>query len=144
MAITQLSIFLPNEPGALSGAVSRISGAGINIRALSLADTRDFGILRLIVSDIDATVAALDDIAIAARTPVVALRMDDRAGALDEILKILSAARINIEYVYAFTANLPAAACVVMRVDDTQKAEACLLAAGRSVLDDEELRSLFG
>ena len=105
MAITQLSAFLENTPGTLYKAVCAISDAGVNLRALSVADTRDFGILRVIVSDIDKTVAALSDDTIITRTSVIAVRMSDKAGALKQILSILQAAGINIEYVYAFTAN---------------------------------------
>lgn len=143
MAITQLSVFLANQPGELSKAVSRISGAGINIRALSLADTKDFGILRIIVSDVGKTIEVLDDIAVSAQTPVIALRMEDEAGALDRILKTLAGDNINIEYVYAFTSSVPGSACVVLRVDDTHRAEECLLAAGLEPLSDAGLKELF-
>ena len=107
MAITQLSAFLENRPGTLYGAVSAISDAGINIRALSVADTRDFGILRLIVSDVEKTKEVLSDGVVITETKVIAARMSDEAGSLKKILKIIQDTGVNIEYVYAFTQDPP-------------------------------------
>ena len=103
MAITQLSAFLENTPGTLYQAVSAISDAGVNIRALSVADTRDFGILRLIVSDVEKTREALSDDTVITQTKVIAAKMNDEAGSLKKILKIIRDTGVNIEYVYAFT-----------------------------------------
>ena len=106
MAITQLSAFLENRPGTLYGAVSSISDAGVNIRALSVADTRDFGILRLIVSDVAKAKEVLSDGVVITETKVIAARMSDEAGALKMILKIIQETGVNIEYVYAFTSSV--------------------------------------
>ncbi len=143
MAITQLSVFLENKPGALSDVVRTISGAGINIRAMSLADTRDFGILRIIVSDVEATEAVLKERSIVSRTEVLAVGMDDRAGALNDVLGILEEAGVNIEYMYAFTSTGVDRAYVVLRVDDVKAAEEKLTEAGQTVLSDESLRALL-
>ena len=143
MAITQLSAFLENTPGTLYKAVCAISAAGVNLRALSVADTRDFGILRVIVSDIDKTVAALSDDTIITRTSVIAVRMSDKSGALKQILSILPAAGINIEYVYAFTANAANSAYVVLRVNDIENAEAILTQNGLETLNDEDLNTIL-
>lgn len=142
MAITQLSVFLDNVPGTLCKAVSAISGAGINIRALSVADTRDFGIMRLIVPDAEKAKEALDEYT-AAETQVIAVRMDDRTGALKEILKVLEKDGINIEYVYAFAASTPGSAYVVLRVNDNEEAEAILAQNGIRTLCDEDLNDLL-
>ena len=99
MAITQLSAFLENRPGTLYEAVSAISDAGVNIRALSVADTRDFGILRLIVSDVEKTKEVLSDNVVITQTKVIAARMSDEAGALKKILKVIQDTGVNIEYV---------------------------------------------
>ena len=107
MAITQLSIFLMNEPGALVNAVSAISGDGANIRAMSIAEANDFGILRIIVSDSDAVAGLLGEKYLYSKTEVVAARMSDRSGALYPILVVLNEANINIEYMYAFTGSGP-------------------------------------
>ena len=143
MAITQLSVYLANQPGTLSAAIRAISGAGINIRALSLADTRDFGILRLITSDIEATKTALTERAIATETPVIAVKMSDKAGALNEILRILEKAGINIEYVYAFTSTIAGAAYVVFRVNNIDEAEAVLKDNGVETLSDADLEGML-
>ena len=103
MAITQLSAFLENTPGTLYQVVSALSDADVNLRALSVADTKDFGILRVIVSDAERAKKVLSDYTVAAETKVIAVKMDDHAGALKKILQIMQEAGINIEYVCAFT-----------------------------------------
>ncbi len=143
MAITQLSVFLENKPGQLARAVKIISNGGVNIRALSLADTRDFGILRLIVSDVAEARELLQGLSIVTETPVIAVRMDDQAGALNDVLQALNRANINVEYVYAFTGNDTLSAYVVFRVDDVAHAENVLREAGVSTLDDEGIKKLL-
>ena len=143
MAITQLSAFLENTPGTLYKAVSTISDAGINIRALSVADTRDFGILRMIVSDVEKTKEGLSDSTIATETKVIAAKMSDEAGALKKILAIIQATGVNIEYVYAFTSSVAGSAYVVLRVDDVESAEAVLAGNGIEMLNDEDMTALL-
>ena len=143
MAITQLSAFLANEPGTLYSAVSAISDAGINMRALSVADTRDFGILRIIVSDPDKARRILEDSTTVAETPVIAVRMADQAGALKAILSILEQAGINIEYVYAFTTAGKDSAYVVLRVNDIEGAEEILRKNGQKTLSDEDIKEIM-
>ena len=105
MAITQISIFLMNQPGQLVDAVSTISETGSNIRAMSIAEANDFGILRAIVSDTDKVCDMLKEKYLITRTPVLAARMDDRSGALRPILAALNESNINIEYMYASLAG---------------------------------------
>ena len=139
MAITQLSAFLENVPGTLCKAVAAITDAGVNIRALSVADTKDFGILRVIVSDTEKTKEALDKATLVRETPVIAVKMNDQAGALNNILKILGAADINVEYVYAFTGAIQGNAYVVLRVDDVAHAEETLNSNNIQTLNDEDI-----
>ena len=139
MAITQLSVFLMNQPGALVDAIKSISEANINIRALSIAEANDFGILRIIVSDSDAVSKLLGDKYLFSRTEVVAAKMDDRSGALYPILVVLNEANINIEYMYAFTGSGPEEAYVVFRVNDVETAEAVLKGAGIPTLTGADL-----
>lgn len=139
MAITQLSVFLMNQPGTLVNAVSEISGAGANIRAMSIAEANDFGILRIIVSDTDRICKLLGDRYLISKTEVVAARMDDRSGALYPILVALSEANINIEYMYAFTGSSAEDAYVVFRVSDVKTTEEILSANGIKTLSDENL-----
>ena len=140
MAITQLSVFLMNQPGALVDAIKSISDANINIRALSIAEANDFGILRIIVSDSDAVCKLLGDQYLFSRTEVVAAKMSDRSGALYPILVVLNEANINIEYMYAFTGSGPEEAYVVFRVNDVKTAEEVLNANGITTLSDESLK----
>lgn len=143
MAITQLSAFLENTPGTLYQAVSAISDAGVNIRALSVADTRDFGILRLIVSDVEKTREALSDDTVITQTKVIAAKMSDEAGSLKKILRIIQDTGVNIEYVYAFTSPVAGSAYVVLRVDDEAGAEAVLAQNGIRTLSDEDMNGLL-
>lgn len=139
MAITQLSVFLMNQPGALVEAVGAISASGANIRAMSIAEANDFGILRIIVSDTENVRKLLGEKYLVSGTPVVAARMDDRSGALFPILNALNESNINIEYMYAFTGSGPDQAYVVLRVNDVKTAEEVLASRGISTLSDESL-----
>lgn len=139
MAVTQLSVFLENKPGRLAETVRTLKENNINIRALSLADTKDFGILRLIVSDTALAKQVLSDNSVVMTTDVLALRMDDRSGALSDILQVFETAHINVEYMYAFTGADAGSAYVVLRVDRIEDSEAALKAAGIAVLSDAEL-----
>ena len=140
MAITQLSVFLMNQPGALIEAVQAISEAGINIRAMSISEANDFGILRIIVSDTEAVCKILGDKYLYSKTEVLAALMSDRSGALYPILAALNEANINIEYMYAFTGSGPEEAYVVIRVNDVKTAEELLNANGIRTLSDESLK----
>lgn len=143
MAITQLSALLENTPGTLYQAVSTISDAGINLRALSVADTRDFGILRVIVSDVEKTKEVLSDNTICTETEVIAAKMSDQAGALKKILAVIQETGVNIEYVYAFTSPVAGSAYVVLRVDDVEGAEEVLARRGIETLTDQDLEGLL-
>ena len=139
MAVTQLSVFLENKPGRLAETVRALKEHRINIRALSLADTKDFGILRLIVSDTELAKKVLSENSVVMTTDVLALRMDDRSGALSDILQVFEGAAINVEYMYAFTGSDAGSAYVVLRVDRIEESEAALKAAGIAVLSNDEL-----
>ena len=140
MAITQLSLFLMNQPGQLVDAVGVLSEGGVNIRAMSIAESNDFGILRAIVSDTDLAVSLLKEKYLISKTEVIAARMGDKSGSLYPILKVLNEANINIEYMYAFTGTGVDEAYVVLRVNDVQTAEAVLNASGIPTLSDENLK----
>ena len=140
MAITQLSLFLNNQPGQLVDAVSAISDLGANLRAMSIAEANDFGILRTIVSDPEKVYSQLKERFLIARNHVVAARMDDRSGALREILDVLNQANVNIEYMYAFTGiKNPGHAFMVFRVAETKAAEVKLAAMGLKIVTQDDL-----
>ncbi len=143
MVITQLSVFLENRPGTLAATIKEISEAGVNIRALSIADTKDFGVLRLIVSDIPKTKELLSRNALVTETKVIAVKMNDQAGALNDILQTLGKADINVEYLYAFTGSKALSAYVVLRVDDVEHAEAVLQDGNIAMLSDMELMEIL-
>lgn len=139
MAIKQLSVFVENKHGKLLNIVKSLADADINIRAMSIADTKDFGILRLIVSDIEKAKAALSDDCVLNITPVIAAEMDDKTGALSKILNAFASANINIDYMYAFTSSSKLGAYVVLRVDDNDVAEKVLKDNGIPVLDKSDI-----
>lgn len=142
MAVKQLSVFVENKQGMLKDIVNSISGSNVNIRAMSIADTKDYGILRLIVSDIQAAKTALTDDCLSSVNDVIAVGLDDKAGSLADILNILSEKDIDIDYLYAFTAHTDNGAYVVIRVADTNAAEAVLAEKNVSMLSEEDLKNI--
>ncbi|MBR3635016.1 MAG: hypothetical protein IKN47_02375 [Lachnospiraceae bacterium] len=141
MAIRQLSIFIENKKGKLSDAVKIISEAGINMRAMSIGDSDDFGILRLIVSDTAKAYSLLSEDNIVKVTDVIAVKMNDKEGALYTVLRVLEKADINVEYTYAFTAR-ELGAYVVFRVNDVEAAEKALSEKGLVLMTEEEIKSI--
>jgi len=140
MKIQQLSLFLENKPGHLNSICRTMADAGINIETLSLADTEQFGILRLIVEDWEKAKAALEEAGFVVNvTEVVATQVDDRPGGLAEILAALEESGINIEYMYAFAVRRADTAVLVFRFDDPDRAIALLEEKGKSVLGSVEL-----
>ena len=143
MKIKQISVFLENRSGRLAGVLGILSGVGANIRALSLADTNDFGILRLIVDKTDEALAALKAKNFTVRsTDVLAVEVPDRPGGLQSILEVLSTADVNVEYMYAFVTRKTEKAVVIFRFEDADEALAALKAAGVSVLDSDTVHEL--
>ena len=143
MKVEQISIFLENKSGRLAEVTNILSRAGVNIRALSLADTADFGILRLIVNQGDLAKQVLKESGFTVgKTEVVALEVPDRPGGLGEILKILHESGINVEYMYAFVQRSGDNAVIIFRFDELDKAISVLTSAGVRVLRGEEVYSL--
>lgn len=143
MKVEQISIFLENKPGGLEDVTKVLADTNINIRALSLADTTDFGILRLIVSDVDTAKSVLKENGFTVgRTTVVAVEVPDRPGGLHGILKALSNSGINVEYMYAFVQRSGENAVMIFRFDSTDAAIDVLLKNGITVLPGEKVYSL--
>ena len=134
MAIQQISVFVENKQGKLVETVKTLAENDINIRAMSIADTKDFGILRMITSDNEKTKEVLSEDSVVNTTDVIAVKMADRPGSLYRVIDILSKAGVNIEYMYAFTASDSLGAYVVFRVDDVPYAQ--------KLIDDNSLKSL--
>lgn len=143
MKVEQISVFLENQPGALSEVTQILGESGVNIRALSLADTKDFGILRLIVNDNEKARRALDQKGFTVRkTDVVAVEVPDRPGGLAAIMKILAEAKINVEYLYAFVQQSGQNAIIIFRFDETDRAIAVLSEKKVAILDGKKMYTL--
>jgi hypothetical protein len=143
MKVEQISVFLENEPGALSEVTQILGESGVNIRALSLADTKDFGILRLIVNDNEKARRALDQKGFTVRkTDVVAVEVPDRPGGLAAIMKILAEAKINVEYLYAFVQQSGQNAIIIFRFDETERAIAVLSEKKVAILEGKKVYAL--
>jgi len=143
MNVEQISIFLENKAGRLS-EVTRIFEQGrINIRALSLADTSDFGILRLIVNDNEKAKRLLKEAGFTVRsTEVVAVEVQDKPGGLHQILTGLSKAGLNVEYMYAFVRQSGQNAVLIFRFDNTAAAVEVLRREGVRVIDGQDLYAM--
>lgn len=143
MAVKQLSVFVQNKKGALAEVLKTIADANVEIRALSIADTNDFGILRVITDNNEkATLCLAEHHFVSSVTEVVAARIDDRPGGLAAAVDALQTADINVEYVYAFVAQTKNHACVVFRVDNNALAEKTLVSNGFELISQEEITSL--
>ena len=143
MFVKQLSVFVENKHGRLAEITGLLTEHGIDIRALSIADTTDYGILRLIVDKPDEAKKALQDGDFTVSlTNVIAVAIDDTPGALAKVVKVLCDHDIGIEYVYAFLNPNRGAACVILRVENNESACEVLKEAGVRLMSDEDVHSL--
>ena len=140
MKVKQISIFLENKSGRLNAVTNLLAEKGINIRALSIADTSAFGILRLIVSDPEKAYKELKEASFTVSlTDVLGVEMPDKPGGLAMVMNILTEAGINIEYLYAFISSDQGRAMVIFRVENLDEAIECLLKEGIRVVAGETL-----
>ncbi|PTN35021.1 ACT domain-containing protein [Desulfonatronum sp. SC1] len=143
MKVEQISIFLENRAGRLTDVTRVLSQAKVNIRALSLADTSDFGILRLIVTDHERAKQVLKENGFTVgRTSVVAVEVADRPGGLHSILELLSNNQINVEYMYAFVQQTGKDAVMIFRFDRTDQAIELLQNSKIRIIPGDELYNL--
>ncbi|HOI93715.1 MAG TPA: ACT domain-containing protein [Syntrophobacter fumaroxidans] len=143
MRAEQISVFLENKAGRLSEVTRILSEAGVNIRALSLADTSDFGILRLIVNDNNKAKEALKQHGFTVgKTDVVAVEVDDRPGGLHRILDILHRSNVNVEYMYAFVQQSGNNAVIIFRFDNLDEAIKVLQDNGVKVIEGNRLYAM--
>lgn len=143
MKVEQISIFLENKSGRLADVTEVMAKNDINIRALALADTADFGILRIIVNDTEKAKKVLKDNAFTVgKNEVIAVEVPDRPGGLAGILGILSKENINIEYMYAFIQKGEENAIIIFRFDEIEKAIHTLQGAGVTILKGEEVHAM--
>ena len=143
MQVEQISVFLENKAGRLSEVTGILSEAGVNIRALALADTSDFGVLRLIVDNNDKAVAVLKENGFTVgKTEVVAAEVADRPGGLHNILSVLRAEGINVEYMYAYVRHTGQDAVMIFRFDNISGAIEILKKKGVTVIEGGQLYNM--
>ena len=143
MAIKQLTVFVENKKGTMASVTDLLSKNNVNIRALSIAETQDFGILRLIVNDEVAAMKALEEKEYLIKAiDVVGVKIGDAPGKLAEALGVLDRAGINVEYLYAFMARTEKHAYVVLRVEDNEVAESILVNAGFKLITEADVCKL--
>ena len=143
MALKQLTVFVQNEKGSLVSVTEILSQSNINLRALSIAETTDFGILRLIVNDVTTAAAVLAANGYLVKmTDVIGVKIEDAPGKLTEALVVLDRANINVEYLYAFMARTEKHAYVVLRVENNDVAEQALTSADFQLISEADVDKL--
>ena len=144
MNIKQISVFLENKPGSLYGMTSVLAQNQIDMRAFSLAETSDFGIARIIVDNVYKAATVLKDAGyVHSVTPVLGVAIPDTPGGLNKILQVLTDAKVNVEYMYAFLGGKDTEhAYMIFRVADNAAAAAALASRGIQVVEQEEMSQL--
>ncbi|MCL2662625.1 MAG: amino acid-binding protein [Oscillospiraceae bacterium] len=143
MTVKQLSVFVENKPGKLMEALEALAESGIDLRAISLADTSDFGILRAIVNRPDHAYEVLSESGFLVKTNnVLAVVIGDKPGGLASVVRLLSEGNVNIEYTYAFVAHSRDNAYVILRVDNNDEAVNILTKNKVTLLTEKELYSM--
>jgi len=141
--VRQISVFLDNRPASLAEMARHLANKGINLRALSLAETRDFGAARLIVSDLNKCEKALNEAEYHyTTTDVLAVEVADKPGGMADILEIIAKEHLNVEYVYAMVEKKEGFAIIILRVNDPLKASMALHSKGIKLLTEEDIASL--
>ena len=144
MSIKQISVFLENKPGKLKEMTGVLAANNVDMRALSLAETKDFGIARLVVDDVFNAVNILKEADfVASMTSVLAVAVPDEPGGLDKLLQIFADAKVNIEYMYAFIGGKDTKhAYMIFRVADTTAAEVKLAGKGLKIMTQEDIEQI--
>ena len=143
MAVKQISIFVENKEGRIKKAIDTLAKENINIRALSIADTTKYGILRLIVSDNEKAISALEkDGFIVKENEVIILAVPDEPNGLNSTLAVFDEKGINLEYLYAFVSSKTDEAIVVMRLENMEKAIKALNDSNVKILDESDIKDL--
>ena len=143
MSLKQLTIFVENKQGTIVSVTDILAKNNVNIRALSIAETEDFGILRLIVNDEATAVKTLEEAGFLIKiTEVVGVKIGDAPGKLTAALRVLDEANVNVEYLYAFMARTERHAYVVLRVEENAEAENILVNAGFHLITGADIEKL--
>lgn len=143
MTVQQISVFLENKPGGLAAFAKALSENNINMRAMCIAETPDFGILRIIVDDVYNTMCTIKDAGyICSVTKVLAVEIPDKPGSLLNTLTVLGENGINLEYSYAFTTSRKDVAYMILRVNDNERAVDALMKNGVRLVGQDEISKL--
>lgn len=143
MAIKQLTVFVQNSKGTIVSVTDLLAKNNVNIRALSIAETKDFGILRLIVNDNDTATKILEENGYLIKViDVIGVKIGDEPGELTSALSVLDKENINVEYLYAFMARTEKHAYVVLRVEDNTSAETALTNEGFKLITEYDITKL--
>jgi hypothetical protein len=143
MSVKQISVFLENKKGRLAEVTSVLSKEKINIRALSLADTADFGVLRIIVQNSERCLSVLKTHGFVAQvTEVIAVEVEDRPGGLARILEVLDGDNVNVEYMYAYVEKTANNAIVICKIDDRERALTVLAKNDIRTISGDELKTM--
>jgi hypothetical protein len=143
MSVKQISVFLENKKGRLAEVTRTLATEKVNIRALSLADTADFGVMRIIVNDPDRCLGVLKANGFVAQvTEVVAVEVEDKPGGLARVLEVLDRDNVNVEYMYAYVEKKRENAIVICKIDDRERALTVLASHGIATVNAEALKAL--
>ena len=143
MAIKQITVFVENKKGTVVSVTDTLAKNNINLRALSIAETETFGILRMIVNDENAAEKVLAESGHLIKViDVIGVKIGDQPGKLTEALRVLGEANINVEYLYAFMSRTEKHAYVVLRVEENEKAEEALVSAGFKMITEADINKL--
>ena len=141
--VKQLSVFVENKPGRLMEVLRALADSMIDIKALSLADTTEFGIIRMIVSDADKAKKVLNNDGVVVRIcNVLAVAVNDEPGALMKTFEILSENKISVEYMYAFGEKLGNSSVIAIRTDDMDLAAERLADGGVTILESDDISEM--
>ena len=143
MSLKQLTVFVENKQGAIVDITDALAKNNVDLRALSIADTKDFGILRLIVNDNELAIKLLEEKGYLIKAiDVIGVKIGDEPGELTSALSVLDKANINVEYLYAFMARTEKHAYVVLRVEDNSLAQTALVNAGFKLVSEQDICKL--
>lgn len=143
MTIQQISIFAENRPGGVLDVLKVLAGASVDLRALNVVDTKDYGIIRIIVDDVEKASAALKEHgSVFIVNDVIGVKIPDTPGGLSVVLSLLAKKNVNVEYLYAFINTSGSSAYVVLRVNDNALATDLLVKAGLTLLTDKDIKAL--
>jgi hypothetical protein len=143
MIIRQISVFLENKAGRLAKVAEELKNNGINIRTLTIADTSDFGILRMIVSDPALAYEVLKKAGFTVKeSGILAIEIDDRKGVFYDVMKLCDENDLNVEYTYSFVEQYSTKAIIFLRFEDNEKAAGIFSSKGYKLLTDDEIRKI--